>query len=171
MSIQTELTRITNAKAAIKTAIEGKGVTVPDGTMLDGMAALIAGIEAGGGMKVCQGTFTPAEDTFMYTVEHGLGKMPRIYCFFLATTAKSGISSEANPTYRFVIGCDFWDIGPVFFLTKTSTLKADRISSRNFIGTLINSLSENSITFGAKGVNSSYSMFKANTEYMWFVAG
>ena len=34
MSIQTELTRITNAKTAIKTAIEGKGVTVPDGTML-----------------------------------------------------------------------------------------------------------------------------------------
>ena len=49
MSIQTELTRIKNAKAAIKAAIEGKGVTVPDGTMLDGMAALIAGIEAGGG--------------------------------------------------------------------------------------------------------------------------
>ena len=49
MSIQTELTRITNAKAAIKTAIEGKGVTVPDGTMLDGMAALIQGISAGSG--------------------------------------------------------------------------------------------------------------------------
>lgn len=47
MSIQTELTRITNAKAAIKTAIEGKGVTVPDGTLLDGMAALIQGISAG----------------------------------------------------------------------------------------------------------------------------
>ena len=49
MSIQTELTRITNAKAAIKTAIEGKGVTVPNGTLLDGMASLIASIEAGGG--------------------------------------------------------------------------------------------------------------------------
>ena len=49
MSIQTELTRITNAKAAIKTAIEGKGVTVPDGTLLDGMAALIEAIQAGGG--------------------------------------------------------------------------------------------------------------------------
>ena len=49
MSIQTELTRITNAKAAIKTAIEGKGVTVPDATLLDGMAALIESIEAGGG--------------------------------------------------------------------------------------------------------------------------
>ena len=41
MSIQSELTRLTNAKAAIKTAIEGKGVTVPDTTLLDGMAALI----------------------------------------------------------------------------------------------------------------------------------
>ena len=41
MSIQSELTRLINAKAAIKTAIEGKGVTVPDTTLLDGMAALI----------------------------------------------------------------------------------------------------------------------------------
>ena len=49
MSIQTELTRLTNAKAAIQTAIEGKGVTVPSGTLLDGMAALIDSIEAGGG--------------------------------------------------------------------------------------------------------------------------
>ena len=49
MSIQTELTRIKNAKAAIVAAIEGKGVTVPDGTLLDGMASLIEGIEAGGG--------------------------------------------------------------------------------------------------------------------------
>ena len=49
MSIQTELTRLTNAKAAIKTAIEGKGVTVPEATLLDGMASLIESIEAGGG--------------------------------------------------------------------------------------------------------------------------
>ena len=47
MSVQSELTRLENAKAAIKTAIEGKGVTVPDTTMLDGMAALIESIQAG----------------------------------------------------------------------------------------------------------------------------
>lgn len=51
MSIQTELTRLTNAKAAIQAAIEGKGVTVPSGALLDGMAALIDAIEAGGDMK------------------------------------------------------------------------------------------------------------------------
>lgn len=68
MSIQTELTRITNAKAAIKTAIEGKGVTVPEATLLDGMAALIESIETGGGggstepyAKIITGTHTPAQ--------------------------------------------------------------------------------------------------------------
>ena len=67
MSIQTELTRITNAKSAIKTAIEGKGVTVPDGTLLDGMAALIESIEAGGGGggagagNIATGSFTNNE--------------------------------------------------------------------------------------------------------------
>ena len=49
MGVQTEITRIQNAKAAIKAAIEGKGVTVPDATMLDGMAPLIASIQTGGG--------------------------------------------------------------------------------------------------------------------------
>lgn len=68
MSIQTELTRITNAKAAIKAAIEGKGVTVPDATLLDGMAALIESIEAGGGADISPWadmvtfSITPAED-------------------------------------------------------------------------------------------------------------
>ena len=49
MGVQTEITRIQNAKASIKAAIEGKGVTVPDATMLDGMAPLIASIQTGGG--------------------------------------------------------------------------------------------------------------------------
>ncbi len=62
MIIQTELTRITNAKAAIKAAIEGKGVAVPDATLLDGMAALIDSIEAGGGDYVI-GSVTPASDS------------------------------------------------------------------------------------------------------------
>ena len=68
MSIQTELTRIINAKAAIKTAIEGKGVTVPDTTLLDGMASLIESIEAGGidlgqyFTDIAVASITPAED-------------------------------------------------------------------------------------------------------------
>lgn len=66
MSIQTELTRITNAKAAIKTAIEGKGVTVPEATLLDGMAALVESIEAGGG-TISGKKFISGEITFSET--------------------------------------------------------------------------------------------------------
>ena len=69
MSVQNEITRIENAKAAIKAAIEGKGVTVPDGTLLDGMAEIITNLPSGGGAvnfapfsKIAWGTITPATD-------------------------------------------------------------------------------------------------------------
>lgn len=100
MSIQTDLTRIKNAKAAIKAAIEGKGVTVPDGTMLDGMAALIAGIEAGGGAGFATGTLTFNESqstSSNLTVTHNLGFAPNhILWFIIETEAKSSNDFYAN---------------------------------------------------------------------------
>ena len=48
MSVQSEITRLENAKNSISTAITNKGVTVPSGTKLDGMAVLIGSIESGG---------------------------------------------------------------------------------------------------------------------------
>lgn len=94
MSVQTEITRIEGAKTAIATAIEGKGVTVPSDTLLDGMAALIASIEAGG-CTITSGSFTPASDpTYGHTVTHGLGKIPEVFvCWisqdFTGTSARS----------------------------------------------------------------------------------
>lgn len=49
MSIASEVSRIIDAKAGIKTAIEAKGVTVPNGALLGAYPALIDEIEAGGG--------------------------------------------------------------------------------------------------------------------------
>ena len=99
MSIQTELTRIINAKAAIKTAIEGKGVTVPEATLLDGMASLIENIEAGGGEKTLFGAYfetgsiIPASDiTAPYTI------------YFQRDF--SGINGNYDrPYYNFVLWC------------------------------------------------------------------
>ena len=80
MSIQTELTRITNAKASIVAAIEGKGVTVPDGTLLDSMAALIESIEAGGGVSgITYGVYIPSVTGRSHTIEHGLGVVPKLF--------------------------------------------------------------------------------------------
>lgn len=49
MSIASEISRLQTAKADLKTAIEGKGVTVPSNTKLDGYADLVDAIEQGGG--------------------------------------------------------------------------------------------------------------------------
>lgn len=53
MSAQTDiaadLTRILGAKSDLKTSIEGKGVTVPAATKIDGYAALVDQIQQGGG--------------------------------------------------------------------------------------------------------------------------
>ena len=99
MSIQTELTRITNAKAAIKTAIEGKGVTVPASTLLDGMASLIESIEAGGGgggRAFASGSFTLSSNfTDSYTITHDLGEIP----YFFLVFCKSTNSLFSSPTY------------------------------------------------------------------------
>ena len=99
MSIQTELTRIKNAKAAIKAAIEGKGVTVPDTTLLDGMAALIGSIEAGGEdfspfSIITWGTYVPAEDENSFSIPN-LPNLPKGSNAFFVISRRDG-SMDSN---------------------------------------------------------------------------
>lgn len=103
MSVQTEITRIEGAKTAIATAIAGKGVTVPDATLLDGMAALIESIEAGGGDfsalpqkidTVLSGSVTPASDAERLIINDfgnntSINYLPRIFIMFRKTPASS----------------------------------------------------------------------------------
>ena len=104
MSIQTEIDRLASAKAAIKTAIEGKGVTVPDATLVSGMANLIDEIKTDDGTllghEIKCGTITPAEDiTSEYTITfdkhfHSSAYTSTAYHFFLyRQNADSGNSS------------------------------------------------------------------------------
>lgn len=81
--------------ASIVAAIEGKGVTVPDGTLLDGMAALVESIETGGGSgNVASGTFTPADRLSDVTVEHGLGVAPST---IVVVPMPTGADDKTNP--------------------------------------------------------------------------
>lgn len=87
--IETKINRLASAKAAIKAAIEGKGVTVPDATLLDGMAALIESIQAGGG-KLYIEQRTMASDVEAVTISHNLGEIPSIIvqCMMESTSGK-----------------------------------------------------------------------------------
>ncbi|HIZ82812.1 MAG TPA: hypothetical protein H9668_00110 [Firmicutes bacterium] len=62
MSVQSEVSRLNAAKSDLASAITAKGVTVPGTTKLDGYAALVEQIEAGGGgggsMETCSVTIT-----------------------------------------------------------------------------------------------------------------
>ena len=119
MSVQSEINRINTAKSAIATAITGKGVTVPDGTLLDGMAALIESIEAGGGggsggAKVVTGTFTGSSSisTTQRPVAsvHGLDFRPK-FIFVMREQSKSSLN-----TTEYTYGC-MYDTANAFYRT------------------------------------------------------
>lgn len=76
MSIANEITRLQGAKADLKTAIEGKGVTVPSATKLDGYADLVDDIQTGGGTPTLQDksvSYTPTESQQTATITADVG--------------------------------------------------------------------------------------------------
>lgn len=154
MSIQTELTRIKNAKAAIKAAIEGKGITVPGGTLLDGMAALIESIEAGGGggtdfspfSSAKFGTFTASGYSTKTVTIEGVSSCK---VFAMRRVNEGGVYSDAvdNIISSVVVNTDTWEsyTGVSLFFnirslatacSKTPTLSEDTLTfSYKLVGT------------------------------------
>lgn len=64
MSVQSEITRLSDNVTAALAAIAAKGVTVPDGSNSDSLAALIESIQAGGGTTY--GAYIPSERLSIY---------------------------------------------------------------------------------------------------------
>lgn len=93
MSVQSEITRIGNAKTAIKTAIEGKGVTVPSDTKLDGMALLIESISE---PTLQEKTVTPSASAQAVTPDTGYDGLSKVTVSgdanLVADNIKSGTS-------------------------------------------------------------------------------
>ena len=100
MSIADEITRLQNAKASIKTAIENKGVTVGDGT-IDTYASKIDEITTGGGSSITEeeiAYYQFMEESLKARADETLGltsvKLPNgikelsDYCFYSTTWLK-----------------------------------------------------------------------------------
>lgn len=167
---------VSSKMAAIADAIREKtGGT--DALTLDGMAAAIAGIEAGGGggsMKT--GVITPAESTQTLTIEHGYGSDD--YNFFAITAIdRVGSYSKAVSSataYRFNSSQSY-----------ASLLFEYGGSSKGYVadlkGAAFGHLHDDSVikpnelvlstALGVYPLNSSYAdvVFKAGVSYFWIV--
>lgn len=135
MSIQTQIDRLASAKAAIKTAIEGKKVAVPEDTLLSEMAALIEGIEADNstllGHEFKCGTITPAEDiTYNYVIEFddifktNSNTSSDPFHFFLYRQNADGGTAPNNSWVWLVMGRKAYNSGYVFgqYTSNTGSL-------------------------------------------------
>lgn len=192
MSIQTELTRIINAKAAIKTAIEGKGVTVPDGTLLDGMAPLIESIEASGGgsfdlsnflqniTDVISFSFTPIRDESSYSINKpSTNSIPRMGFVY---------ADDISYAYNKSILC-FWlytAVDPYTDVSSGANLQAHiytvnesaigarlrnaiLITNGNAAGCLSSTSTSASITIKSQTLANNKAILKAGIQYNGFV--
>lgn len=113
MSIASDVTRIESAKAAIKAAIEDKGVIVPDATLLDDMAALIESIETGGSIRVEQGTVTLAENVGTYTF---VDDIPDIFIAYIEDDSEKTYS-QCNYVWAIVQDKRLW----MYYGTESKT--------------------------------------------------
>ena len=168
MSVQSEITRLENAKAAIKAAIEGKGVTVPESTLLDGMASLIESIEAGGGGRAfASGSFTLSSNLSSgYIITHNLGEIPYFFLVFCKST-NSLFDSPSNAIFA-LFGFS-QSIGTYNnFAIQGSTLGAfsDLITDKTYKRPLYNATST---TISTR--DSSNYTFVGGKEYHWIAIG
>ena len=192
MGIQTELTRITNAKAAIKTAIEGKGVTVPDGTLLDGMASLIESIEAGGGgsfdlsnflqniTDVISFSFTPTSDGGRYVIDKpSTNSIPRMG-FVYADDISYAYNKSILAFWLYTAVDPYTDVSSganlqVHFYTNNSTAIASRVNNAfllengSALGCLQSNRTSRYITIKSQTAANNKALFKAGVQHNGFV--
>ena len=167
MSIATEITRLQSAKSAIKTAIEGKGVTVPDGTLLDGMAELIEAIEAGGGSKkvyIEQKTFASNQTSVKIT--HNFGELPTIFLQLMIATSSGKYTNKAR------IGVGYAKDGLAHGTTAYNGSSSSTFKFTNYPPVInINYITDTDCTFIPCGGNTSGSYYYAGDTYLFALVG
>ena len=166
MSVHSEIARLETAKAAIKTAIEGKGVTVPEATLLDGMAALIESIEAGGASGISFGVYTPATTGYDHTIEHGLGTIPKIFVICCGT-----YSQESSKRYMLDFAHGFSDRNLIYQMNRVTGEYTPRGTIVENVSIMQTSFAKNTAIANANidniRVGGNYQLF-AGFEYYWF---
>lgn len=155
--------------ASIVAAVEGKGVTVPDGTLLDGMAALIDSIEAGGGgYEVSFGIINLAEDSTTITFEHGLSKAPDYVSIFLPIGYSYQPYVNSLRTYYKQYGYSSINEQYDVYATRSASIYAYHESSRTS-GDVVFTIDGTTVTASECrfGFNFSERTWMSGKPYMW----
>lgn len=155
--------------ASIVAAVEGKGVTVPDGTLLDGMAALIESIEAGGGAKIATGSFTPTADCNYYEITHNLGEKPTLaICLCTEIIRATFEVLYDDSTQRIARFCDRNGYLSGLAQPDSSIINQTSPSGSKVSNSGMYNATENTIKAGNELLSSNY--FVTGAQYIWIVA-
>ena len=176
MSVQTQIDRISGAVQSALAALTEKGVTVPSGTKVDGLAALIAAIEAGGGsggggVEVSVGKIVPASNVPELTWEHGLSTAPTFIQLWMPVGYTPGTNAnllrsyyKQEPTYGNTIA-ERKDV----YATKNSNLTHESSTGVNDKPWTITNAS---VTAGSCVFSGNTRNFVSGIPYLWLcVAG
>lgn len=134
MSIAIEITRLNNAKAAIKSAIEAKGVEVPQDAKIDIYADYIAQIPQGGGTEYEPICFTSLEDgnTFQLNKEIAISVDDKQTWQTLAANTNSPVINKGGKIYFKATENAFPFAGTTDNYYKFSTAKTCNVSGHPY---------------------------------------
>ena len=164
MSIQTELARIKGAKADLQSWVEENGVTVPSGTLIDGLVELAKTVETGGvGSKISTGTYTPTDTTAHITVPHMLGVIPTFafVCLLYGGNVDGLIMLFQSELTRDI----YHNYGN--YVNKGGPLTSDASTAPRPYNNKAYGANESNISFGIN--TSGYTSFVAGNTYQWIV--
>ena len=167
MSINTELARIKGAKADLQSWVEKNGVTVPDGTLIDGLVELAKTVETGGvGSKMSAGTYTPTDDKAHKTVPHMLGVIPT---FAFVCLLYGGHVYELIMLFQSELTRDIYHYYGNYVYQGTP-LTSDASTEPRPYNIKAYGANESNISFGINTSNTSgYTVFEAGNTYQWIV--